>query len=64
MASVSTNTESGQVEVGGDIIVKIDGKEVASSEDLANDIEEKKPGDKVTIELERATGNGNTNTRP
>ncbi len=56
--SVSTNTESGQVEVGGDIIVKIDGKEVASSEDLANDIEEKKPGDKVTIELERATGTG------
>ncbi len=56
--SVSTTTEDGQVAVGGDIIVKIDGKEVGSSEDLANDIEEKKPGDKVAIELERATGSG------
>jgi S1-C subfamily serine protease len=56
--SVNTTTEDGQVAVGGDIIVKVDGKEVASSEDLANDIEEKKPGDKVTIELWRATGNG------
>jgi S1-C subfamily serine protease len=57
-ASVSTNTESGQVAVGGDIIVKIDGKEVASSEDLANDIGQKKPGDNVSIELWRAAGNG------
>jgi S1-C subfamily serine protease len=56
--SVSTTTEDGQVEVGGDIVVKVDGKEVASSEDLANDIEEKKPGDKITIELLRAAGNG------
>ena len=44
--------------VGGDIIVKVDGKGVASSEGLASDIGEKKPGDKVTIELWRATGNG------
>ena len=57
--TVSTTTEDGQVAVGGDIIVKIDGKEVASSEDLANDIEEKKPGDKITIELWRAKGDGN-----
>ena len=56
--TVSTTTESGQVAVGGDIIVKIDGKEVASSEALANDIEEKKPGEKVSIELLRAAGNG------
>jgi len=56
--SVSTNTESGQVAVGGDIIVKIDGKEVSSSEDLANDIGEKKAGDKVSIELWRAAGSG------
>ncbi|MGO9321867.1 MAG: S1C family serine protease [Solirubrobacteraceae bacterium] len=56
--SVNTTTEDGQVAVGGDIIVKIDGREVSSSEDLANDIEEKKAGDKVAIELERATGNG------
>jgi S1-C subfamily serine protease len=56
--TVNTTTEDGQVAVGGDIIVKVDGKEVASSEDLANDIEEKKAGDKVTIELWRAKGNG------
>ncbi len=56
--SVNTTTEDGQVTVGGDIIVKLDGKEVASSEDLADDIGEKKAGDKVTIELWRAAGNG------
>jgi S1-C subfamily serine protease len=56
--TVSTTTENGQVAVGGDIIVKIDGKEVTSSEALASDIEEKKPGEKITIELLRATGNG------
>ncbi len=56
--SVNTTTEDGQVAVGGDIIVKVDGKAVASSEDLANDIEEKKPGDTVSIELWRAAGNG------
>jgi len=56
--SVSTTTEDGQVAVGGDIIVKVDGKTVASAEDLANDIEEKKAGDKITIELWRAKGNG------
>jgi S1-C subfamily serine protease len=56
--TVSTTTEDGQVAVGGDIIVKIDGKEVASSEALASDIEEKRPGEKITIELLRATGKG------
>ena len=39
------HTENGQVAVGGDIIISIDGKTVASSEELANDIEAKKPGD-------------------
>jgi S1-C subfamily serine protease len=56
--SVSTTTEDGQVAVGGDIIVKIDGQAVASSEALANDIGEKKPGEKITIELLRANGKG------
>ncbi len=56
--TVSTTTENGQVAVGGDIIVKIDGKEVSSSEALANDIEEKRPGDKISIELWRAKGGG------
>jgi S1-C subfamily serine protease len=56
--TVSTTTENGQVAVGGDIIVKIDGKEVSSSEALASDIEEKKPGDTISIELWRAAGEG------
>jgi S1-C subfamily serine protease len=56
--TVSANTEDGQVAVGGDIVVGIDGKTVTSSEDLANDIEEKKPGDKITITLWRASGGG------
>jgi S1-C subfamily serine protease len=56
--TVSTTTENGQVAVGGDIIVKIDGKEVTSSEALAGDIEEKKPGDKINLELWRAKGGG------
>ncbi|HEY4810582.1 MAG TPA: trypsin-like peptidase domain-containing protein [Solirubrobacteraceae bacterium] len=56
--TVNTTTENGQVAIGGDIIVKIDGKEVPSSEALASDIEEKKPGDKISIELWRAKGGG------
>jgi S1-C subfamily serine protease len=56
--TVTTNIESGQIAVGGDIIVSVDGKAVTSSEDLANDIAAKKPGDTVTIGLERATGGG------
>jgi putative serine protease PepD len=56
--TVSSTTESGQVAVGGDIVVAIDGKAVASSEDLANDIEAKKPGDTITLAIKRATGSG------
>jgi putative serine protease PepD len=56
--SVNSTIEAGQIKVGGDIIVKIDGKAVTSSEDLANDIAAKKPGDKVTIEMLRPKGQG------
>ena len=56
--TVSTQLESGQVSVGGYIIVGINGKPVTSSEQLASDIEEKKPGDTITVELERARGGG------
>ena len=44
--------------IGGDIITSIDGKTVTSSEDLANDIQAKKPGDTVTVGLLRANGSG------
>ena len=48
----------GKVSVGGDIIVKVDGKAIASAEDLSSAIAAKKPGDTVTIELLRANGGG------
>jgi S1-C subfamily serine protease len=56
--TVSGSTESGQVAVGGDIITSIDGKAVNTSEDLAEDISAKKPGDKVSVGLLRANGKG------
>ena len=56
--NVNGNTEGGQVAVGGDIVIAIDGKAVKSSEDLAGDIEAKKPGETITIGLLRANGSG------
>jgi S1-C subfamily serine protease len=56
--SINGRVENGQVAIGGDIITSIDGKPVTSSEDLANDIEAKKPGDTVTVSLLRAKGSG------
>ena len=56
--TISGSVENGQVAVGGDIITSIDGKTVAGSEELANDIEAKKPGDTISIGLLRATGHG------
>jgi S1-C subfamily serine protease len=56
--TVSTNSENGQIAVGGDIIESIDGKTVGSSQELASAIAAKKPGNQVTIGLRRATGKG------
>jgi len=56
--TVNSTIESGQVAVGGDIITSFGGKAVTSSEDLANDVATKKPGDSVTIGLKRANGSG------
>jgi S1-C subfamily serine protease len=56
--TINSTTESGQIAVGGDIVVSIDGKPVTSSEDLANDISAKKPGNTVSIGLLRANGSG------
>jgi S1-C subfamily serine protease len=55
---VPSTTEGGQVAVGGDIIVSIDGKKVSSSQDVANYIHEKKPGETITVGLKRPNGNG------
>ncbi|HEY4450193.1 MAG TPA: trypsin-like peptidase domain-containing protein [Solirubrobacteraceae bacterium] len=56
--AVTTNSESGQIAVGGDIIVSIDGKAIASSQELSSAISSKKPGDTVTVGLRRANGKG------
>jgi S1-C subfamily serine protease len=56
--SLSGQIAGGQVAVGGDIVVAIDGKPVTNSEDLSSAISAKKPGDTVSIELMRAKGNG------
>jgi S1-C subfamily serine protease len=55
---ISGSTENGQVAVGGDIVTSIDGKAVASSDDLAHAIAAKKPGDTVSVGLLRANGKG------
>jgi S1-C subfamily serine protease len=51
--------DGGKLEAGGDIVVGIDGQKVESSEDLARDIEPKKPGESISIELLHASGGGN-----
>ena len=43
--NLEVQTAGGKVAVGGDIIVKVDGKSIASSEALAGEIGAKKPGD-------------------
>jgi S1-C subfamily serine protease len=55
---VTGTTEEGSIELGGDIIISFDGKAVTSSEDLANEIATKQPGDTVAIGLLRANGKG------
>jgi S1-C subfamily serine protease len=56
--NVEAKIGGNEVDVGGDIIVGIDGKPVKSAEDLASAIGAKKPGDTVSIELLRASGTG------
>jgi S1-C subfamily serine protease len=55
---VPASSEAGEVSVGGDIIVGIDGKKVNGSDDVASDVGAKKPGDAMRIELLRADGHG------
>ena len=56
--TVNGSIENGQVAVGGDIITAVDGKTINSSEDLANDVSAKKPGDTVSVGLLRGNGKG------
>jgi putative serine protease PepD len=55
---LNTETGEGKVALGGDIIVGVDGKHITSSDALGSAIASKKPGDTITVELLRASGNG------
>ncbi|HEX5308638.1 MAG TPA: trypsin-like peptidase domain-containing protein [Solirubrobacteraceae bacterium] len=56
--NLEAQTAGGKVAVGGDIIVKVDGKTIASAEDLTTVIGSKKPGEAIEVEVLRATGSG------
>jgi S1-C subfamily serine protease len=59
----SAGSETGSVAVGGDIIQSVDGKSVASSEDLAAVISGLKPGQTVTVKILRPSGHGKWNPK-
>ena len=56
--NLEVQTSGGKVAVGGDIVVGVDGKAIANAEDLSTLIASKKPGDTISVEVLRATGNG------
>jgi S1-C subfamily serine protease len=56
--NVEAKLGGSEIALGGDIIVGIDGKQIKSANDLAADIAAKKPGESVTIQLLRASGEG------
>jgi S1-C subfamily serine protease len=56
--NLEAQTSGGKVAVGGDIIVKVDGKTISSADDLTNLIGSKKPGETISVEVLRATGTG------
>jgi S1-C subfamily serine protease len=56
--NLEAQTGNGKVAVGGDIIVKADGKAIASAEALSALITSKKPGDTISVEVLRGNGNG------
>jgi S1-C subfamily serine protease len=55
---IEAQTQAGPIPLGGDIIVGVDGTKVSSAEKLGELIGDKKPGDKVKIELLRPSGGG------
>jgi S1-C subfamily serine protease len=61
--NVEAKIGGSEVALGGDIIVGIDGKQVKSANDLAADVAAKKPGDSITIQLLRASGEGHYNPK-
>jgi S1-C subfamily serine protease len=55
---LKAETSSGPVAIGGDIIVSIDGKPLRNAEELQTDIQQRKPGDKITLGIWRAKATG------
>ncbi len=53
--SVQASVDGNPIELGGDIITKVDGQTVSSSDDLANIIGSRKPGDTVTVTVLRGS---------
>ncbi|MHB1469513.1 MAG: S1C family serine protease [Solirubrobacteraceae bacterium] len=56
--TIRVETPEGPIPAGGDIIVGMNGKKIKNPKVLAADIEAEKPGSKVKLELEHATGSG------
>ena len=52
--TISAQVNGGSIQLGGDIVVAVDGKPVTSSDDLASLIGRHKPGDSVTLDVLRA----------
>jgi S1-C subfamily serine protease len=50
---ISAQLEGGQIQLGGDIIVALDGKAITTSNQLASIVSAKKPGDKLQITVLR-----------
>jgi S1-C subfamily serine protease len=48
----ATPTSQG-IAAGGDVIVKVDGKDIKNPDDVANAVSDKKPGDKIQVEYYR-----------
>jgi S1-C subfamily serine protease len=48
---ISATLDGAPIQLGGDIIVKVDGKEIRSNDDLTAAIADRKPGDKVKVTI-------------
>jgi S1-C subfamily serine protease len=66
--NVTAQLEGGQIQIGGDIIVALDGKPITTSDQLATIVGSKKPGDKIQITVlrdgKRKTLSAKLATRP
>jgi putative serine protease PepD len=51
--NISAQVNGGPIELGGDIVVGVDGKKVTSSDDLGSLINNHKPGDTVKLDVLR-----------